>query len=271
MERMQDQTLAVAIRAIGSADFPVALSAFLAALAQFDNLIVILYRGQDNPSVLHREYKDPIVFTAMDSDYVTANYVLDPFYEMHVAGVASGIYRMFDIAPDRFRQTSYYKLYYDRTTLVDEVAALVRLPHGATITVCLGLDRTSERKFTRHELERLRSHVSVITTLIELNWQDLGQNVRKTSRSDPSTSERLRQQLANVKNIRLSPRQAEVALLILQGHSSGSIALNLDISANTVKVFRKQLYARCKLSSQAELFATILPLLSNPSANPLSD
>jgi DNA-binding CsgD family transcriptional regulator len=61
--------------------------------------------------------------------------------------------------------------------------------------------------------------------------------------------------------IALSPRQAQVALLILKGHSTLSIGLNLGLSPQTVKVFRKQLYARCGISSQAELFALMLPLL----------
>jgi DNA-binding CsgD family transcriptional regulator len=62
----------------------------------------------------------------------------------------------------------------------------------------------------------------------------------------------------------LSQRQAEVALMILQGHSSPSIGLHLNISPQTVKVFRKQLYSRCGLSSQAELFALMMPLLERP-------
>ncbi|MGX7871756.1 helix-turn-helix transcriptional regulator [Mesorhizobium sp. ORM6] len=59
----------------------------------------------------------------------------------------------------------------------------------------------------------------------------------------------------------MSKRQAEVALLILQGHSSPSIGLNLGVSPQTVKVFRKQLYNKCSLSSQAELFALMMPIL----------
>ena len=59
----------------------------------------------------------------------------------------------------------------------------------------------------------------------------------------------------------LSRRQAEVALMILRGHSSVSIGLGLGISPQTVKVFRKQLYRKCGISSQAELFTLLLPLL----------
>ena len=72
---------------------------------------------------------------------------------------------------------------------------------------------------------------------------------------------RLRRVLARSHSIHLSQRQAQVALLILQGHSSVSIGLRLGVSAQTVKVFRRQIHARCGISSQAELFALLLPLL----------
>ena len=53
-----------------------------------------------------------------------------------------------------------------------------------------------------------------------------------------------------------------MALLILRGHSSPSIGLRLGLSPQTIKVYRRQLYAKCGLSSQAELFALMLPLLN---------
>jgi DNA-binding NarL/FixJ family response regulator len=42
-----------------------------------------------------------------------------------------------------------------------------------------------------------------------------------------------------------------------------SIGLRLAVSPQTVKVFRRQLYARCAIATQAELFALMLPLLKN--------
>ncbi|MFD1807210.1 helix-turn-helix transcriptional regulator [Gemmobacter lanyuensis] len=71
--------------------------------------------------------------------------------------------------------------------------------------------------------------------------------------------------------IRLSRRQAEVALLILRGHSTQSIGLRLNLSPQTIKVFRKQLYAKCGLTSQAELFALMVPLLKATQRGPRPD
>ena len=75
-------------------------------------------------------------------------------------------------------------------------------------------------------------------------------------------SQRLQHKLAGEHGVQLSPRQAEVALYILRGHSSQSIGKALGISGQTVKVFRRQLYAKCAVSSQAQLFALLLPLLT---------
>ncbi len=262
-EERQDKALAEAIRALGRDAFPAVLSNFLRQCAEFDNLIVILYQDQHTPTVLYREYKDAIVYGAMDSEYITGNFVLDPFYEAHMQGVESGLYRLFDLAPDRFRQTSYFKLYYEKTTLVDEIAAFVKLGSGITITACMGTDRSSGRVFTKSQFVALNRHVAVITSLIDINWRQFQPAPLTRPAASTPVVERLMDQLSAVKSIRLSARQAEVALLILQGHSSGSIALILGISANTVKVFRKQLYAKCSLSSQAELFALIVPILSS--------
>jgi DNA-binding CsgD family transcriptional regulator len=261
-EGRQDQALAEAIRALGSAEFPAKLSSFMRQCAEFDNFILILYQNQDNPVVLYREYKDAIVYDAMDSEYVTTNFLLDPFYEAHSRGAASGLYRIFDLAPDRFRQTSYFKIYYEKTTLVDEIAALAKLGTGTTITACLGTDRSSGRMFTKAQFAALNRHAGVIISLIEMNWRHVRDERIESVVSRKPLADRLREQLASVRNIRLSARQSEVAILILQGHSSGSIGLILGISTQTVKAFRKQLYLKCGLSSQAELFAAILPLLS---------
>ncbi|WP_315984077.1 LuxR C-terminal-related transcriptional regulator [Aliamphritea spongicola] len=44
----------------------------------------------------------------------------------------------------------------------------------------------------------------------------------------------------------------------MQGHSSKSIADNLNISAGTVKVHRKNIHARLKTSTQSEIFTLFL-------------
>jgi DNA-binding CsgD family transcriptional regulator len=53
----------------------------------------------------------------------------------------------------------------------------------------------------------------------------------------------------------LSPREAQIAELMLAGCSSEAIALRLDISRHTVKDHRKRIFRKLGIGSLAELFA----------------
>ena len=259
-ETHRDTRLAQAINAIGNNGFAGNLAGYIRACINYDNLIVIAYQGEATPEILFREFVDPVVYQHIDDVYVTANYVLDPFYKAHLQGVHAGLHRLFDLAPDRFKQTSYFKTYYEQTTLVDEVAVFARTRTGITITVCIGTDQSSGRTFKKNELFSLKNTAATIAALVESHWQKFQM---KQSQPKGPVVDRLRQILADLHNVQLSPRQAEVAMLVLQGHSSTSISLNLGVSMHTVKVFRRQLYAKCAISSQAQLFVMLLPLISD--------
>ncbi|MCY1250836.1 Bacterial regulatory protein, luxR family [compost metagenome] len=55
----------------------------------------------------------------------------------------------------------------------------------------------------------------------------------------------------------VSVREAEVIRLMLKGHSTKSIARHLGNSPETVKVHRKRIYSKLKISSQGELFSLL--------------
>ena len=59
----------------------------------------------------------------------------------------------------------------------------------------------------------------------------------------------------------LTPREHEVAVHILKGHSSKSLAREINISPETVKIHRRNIYRKLEISSQSELFARFLNTL----------
>jgi DNA-binding CsgD family transcriptional regulator len=67
--------------------------------------------------------------------------------------------------------------------------------------------------------------------------------------------------MAHFGTSRLSEREAEVARLILQGHSSKVIARMLGNSPETVKVFRKRIHTKLGLATSAGLFSLFLSAL----------
>ncbi len=177
---------------------------------------------------------------------------------MHTGNAAEGLYRLSDIAPDRFKRNEYYATYYRRTTLIDEMVFLAHPAPGVTMTICVGRDASSQRRFSARVRDQLQAVAPIAVALANRHWS----NLQSASEADGfAVVEMLRDRLKREKAVALSPRQSEIAFLILKGHSSVSIGLLLGISPQTVKVIRKQLYKKCAISSQAELFSLLAPYL----------
>ncbi|NUB45300.1 helix-turn-helix transcriptional regulator [Fertoebacter nigrum] len=250
--------LAQTIRRLGQNGFESALRDFLHRCLPFDNIIVMAYRDAGPPQALFRQADGPQVFAAMDTTYLAGAYLLDPYHDLHLARAPAGAYRLRDVAPDAFQRSRYFLDYYQQTTLIDEIGFVAYPVAGVSLNICLGRDASSGQNFAPREIETASRIAPIVTALAEAHWAGLvGQ-----PGPAPDVPDQLTRAALAAHGIRLSQRQAEVALLILRGHSSVSIGLRLGVAAQTVKVFRKQLYARCGISSQAELFALMLPLLT---------
>lgn len=249
--------MAAAIRFLDSPGFEAALWDMFRPVATPDNLIILAYRDAGPPQIIHTKADHPSVFAALDRTYVAGAYLLDPFYDLHLHRVTAGAYRLRDVAPDAFHRSRYFSEYYEQTTLIDELSFVAYPAQGVSINICIGRDASSGQTFTARQIAACQRIAPIVTVLAERHWAGI------MPREGPATdvTDRLIRAAQANHGIRLSPRQAEVALLILRGHSSVSIALRLNVAAQTVKVFRKQLYSRCAISSQAELFALMLPLL----------
>jgi DNA-binding CsgD family transcriptional regulator len=248
--------LAAAIAGLRQEGFGEAVWALCDALAAPDNMIVMAYQDSGPPLVLLSRAENAKVFALLETGYLAGAYRLDPYYELHLARAKDGAYRIRDIAPDAFQRSRYFIEYFGATTLIDEIAFVVPLAEGLSLNICLGRDSQSGRAFNAAEEAACQRMAPVLTALARAEWRGLE---RRTGA--PEDTPTLLIQAARERGIQLSPRQSMVALLILRGHSTASIGLRLGVSPQTVKVFRKQLYQRCGISSQAELFSLLLPLL----------
>ena len=257
LPNLAESRLAEAITRVGHDRFEAALWDLFLALVRPDNLIILAYRDSGPPTVLYRRTGDPQVFAELDHTYIAGAFRLDPYFDLHLQRAPGGVYRLREIAPDAFHRSRYYLDYYEQTTLLDEITFVVWPAPGVSLNLCLGRDATSGRAFTPTEMETCQRLSPVILALAGLHWPGLAESVGPAEDTAAVLADAARRR----HGIALSPRQAEVALLILRGHSTVSIALRLGLSPQTVKVFRKQLYGRCAISSQAELFALMLPLL----------
>jgi DNA-binding CsgD family transcriptional regulator len=251
---------AKALQDVGSNTFWPTMVEYLFTCLPFDNAIVIVFRNDAQPEVLHRRITGPDVFRFLEDVYLPAAYLLDPVYHFHLREKKAGIYRLLEMAPDQFVRSHYYEWYYGRIGITDEVSIVLPLSSDTTLTISMGTDSSTGAVFGMHTLDDILNHEPMIMALLQHHWS-IHPRVPSMSRAVLPAKQSLVVGLRETKGIKITTRQAEVALLILQGHSSISIATSLGIAATTVKVFRRQLYERCGVSSQAELFALLFPIL----------
>ncbi len=260
----KEAMLATAITSLNTSNFPDRLNAWLQNCLTYDNITILAYfQNQPPVSMMFKSYQ-PKVHENMSRVYLAGAYLLDPFYDLHINNTPAGVYRLSDIAPDNFRRNQYFLEYYGNTTMVDEFAFISNPSPGISLHVCLGRDSNSNKRFTTRELANAHQIAPLVTALTCAHWKDL---MAEDEMAEGEFVASLIRATNHAHGISLSPRQAEVAMLVLRGHSSVSIGLRLGISYQTVKVFRKQLYRKCNISSQAELFNLMLPILGSLSTN----
>lgn len=252
--------LASTIKSLNTEGFARDLNRWLRTLVNHDNTTILAYFQDQIPLLLMTDAITLDVHRHMKNVYLAGAYLLDPFYEIHQSQKVAGMYHIWDIAPDQFIRNQYFIEYYRRTTIIDEIGFVVWLSAKKSIHVCLGRDIRSNQRFSKRERAEALKAFPVIEALVNSHWTNLRFG---SDKGQESLTQRMVRLVAQVHGIKLTGRQAEVALLVLKGHSSNSIGLRLGISTQTVKVFRKQLYKRCEVSSQAELFNLMLPVLSS--------
>jgi DNA-binding CsgD family transcriptional regulator len=261
------QHFATALAALETPDFAPSLLRALACVAEFDFSVTFAYRGEAAPVDLHDDFpadrRDVLV-----TDYQAGPYLLDPFYHAGRDGVPSGLHRMRELAPDRFYQSQYYRSYYARTGLAEEIGFF--LAPGNDIRLVISLMRDGHRTiFPAREVHRLQIVAPVVIAAAERNWRSL-----ELAPPDQGDAEGRRGMNALPAGLDLSTlfdafgqkpltrREREVGALVLRGHSSEAIARQLKIAPGTVKIHRKNIYAKLGIASQAELFSRFLSALT---------
>jgi DNA-binding CsgD family transcriptional regulator len=236
-----------------------ALTDLLRQVVPFTYSVTFAYRGPDRPVSLHDDFP-PGKRTVFVTDYVAGPYLLDPLYLAAVKPVPPGLYRLRDMAPDRFYQGEYYRNYYARTGLAEEIGYIIDLPERTALV--LSLMRT-EKRFSRKEFLALEALFPVVAAVARRQWAGLCRQFGK----DPGTAgphgkgKQMAYDLGRFGEGTLTSREREVAEFTLKGHSAESTSQILGISPGTVRIHRRNIYAKLRINSQGELFSRFLSTL----------
>jgi DNA-binding CsgD family transcriptional regulator len=248
-------TLGRSIDAIGGEAFPRTLVDALKSLTDFDYSVAFAYYQSEKPLCLFHTFSSDKRVVFVD-DYLKGPYLLDPFFKACSHHVDTGLYRLREIAPDRFYQSEYYRSYYVQTGLSDEICYTFYLPKGVAVVISLMRSGESSR-FTAKEVRLLESVVPIVISLAQRHWRDVPEKFDlETAASEPHDERSLIENtVSTLFGKRITPRETQVVAQVLEGHSSDSIANNLGITVGTVRIHRRNIYAKLQISSQQELFA----------------
>lgn len=256
--------LADAVNALETDAFPPLLDTAIRELVPFDNSMLFAYAPGHRPIGVYSDIVSDEDTEIIIGKYVLGPYLLDPFYAEVQRGRTAGFADLATIAPDAFTETEYFERHYRRTRIRDEIGFFMGLTGDVTAVLSI-TRRGNSHEFNTLEIKLLEQVAELVSAIGRKHWADLANCFdQPAAQADPESDllGPVEQALINLKENTLSDRQAEIIHYLLKGHSTESIALHLDISAETVKVHRRNAYANLGISSQAELFSIFIEHLS---------
>lgn len=256
------------ISRIDEDDLPKQVVAALATLVRFDLACVFVYRERTNPIHVFDTFPDRKSRQGL-INYTTSTYVLNPFYNAYLRGLKTGVYRMRNLAPDAYFKSEYFKNYKAKITRSEEIGYITQDWPPGMQEVCLALELlrgelievslsqpAGKDRFSDYDVRALDAVIPFLAAVFNRYWK------RHRSRfvaSSPEAS--LDDAFSRFGGSILSPREREITQLLLRGHSTVSISMQLGISTTTVKTHRKHLYEKLGISTHYELFSRFLDSL----------
>ena len=246
----------VAIGRLLAADTDAAMAATLvdavSMIVNHEGTCLLAFHNDARPEVLHHSL-EPAGEEHYLRRYLDGPYLLDPLYQLAIREVKPGLCRFRDELPDRFRASEYYRQYCERTHLLDEMDFLFEVSSRTTLVLVVG---RRDRMFTQAELRRLELFAPTVHAALKSIWA-LRSN-KHVGDDDGHFHRRLTRCFAQFGTGVLTDRERQISQYLLRGHSSKSIARELEIAPGTVMVHKRNLFAKLGISSQYELFALLI-------------
>lgn len=252
------EALAAAISEIGTPAFAGALLDAIQMRCSFDSALMVLYARRRRPDILIDRLSHARRENSAES-YIRGAYLLDPFYARARRLKAPALLRMRDIAPEAFDASEYFVSYYKQSSVVDELNYLV--PIADRRVVAIAFERSSLRPpFSPDDIENCTSLLPVVAALVTRHVTTPGAPL-PPNQGEPE-HDRLEAVLKGFGSEVLTRRECEVVQLMLSGYSASAIAGLLELSVETIRVHRRNIYEKLRISSLAELFSMALKAIS---------
>lgn len=246
------------IAGIGRLDFQDRLTQSLKQCIKIEAGLILLYRRDSAPKILFNDWRTHRGLLDIQH-YLEGPYRQDPFYQLAFDNEDDGLYRLSQIAPNDFSRSAYYTNYYRHSGLVDEFNFLISLDTQTKVAISVCRSQSNPR-FSSDEADMLNSVSSLLQSAVIRHWRDLRPELLDDDGG--MLQKALARAINNFGRSILTERECEVAQLVLRGYSLKGAADLLGISPATVKLHRRNLYAKLDVNSQTELFSLFIDAVS---------
>jgi DNA-binding CsgD family transcriptional regulator len=248
-----------AVLAIGRPSFPQALLDTLRRVADVGHCMVFTFNGERATRCLLDIGNIPIG-ADLGVAYAGHFHLADPNRETIFRERERSSPILLPTFARRMYGERYRKIFFEDSEIVDKFATAIWIE-----STCFYVNfyrTTAQGRFARVQLERLLQLSPAIGAAVARHFQD---DVGDQAVPDHDPFGKLARLFASRPPLtRLTEREKEVCLRILAGFSSEAISVDLGIGLHSTLTYRKRAYDKLGISSQNELFAIALRLLTPP-------
>ncbi len=251
---------------------PEVLGRALSTLIDFEYSVMFIYRGRGGPIHIHDTFDGPQARAGI-ANYVKSTYALNPLYHAYQCGLKTGVYRLRDLVSEERVDRALLrnpKVCMDPAEEIgyltdgwpaghEELCIALELPGGECAEGTLS-QKAAHGCFADKDIASVSPVIPFLTAAVRRHWRRARlmylSNGQDTEADDA---------LPAFRRHGLSPRERELAQLLLRGHSSASVGHRLGISTTTVKTPRKNLYSKLGIATQCEFFSLFRDALGKAS------
>lgn len=246
------------MQAAGTQRFAELVALVLRRSCEFDLIHISLNSLGRTPIELFSPTRTRVYIDAM-ALYIAGAYALDPFLLHWERNPSTWSKPLCEVMPHGFTRSKYYSMFYSSLQLVDELYTAIRIDDERWVAISMG--RIEGGKFGRSTLIALKDRLELLESGFRLNRRLYPEQYNVDDNNTNNEKSAVEKAFERFGARRLTPRERQVCWLLLSGHSSKSIAMELDLSPGTIKVHRKNIYAELGCNSLSDLFSQFISQL----------
>lgn len=237
-------------------------------ITPIDSAIIMLFRADLAPTVLFQRLH-PAEMTSFEEVYLGGAYLLSPLYRQFPS-LDSGFYRLGALEHQDFEVSDFGLAYFNESGLCNDANFLHKIDRDTAIVASFGRQQL-RIPFSDQELHFLHVAEPVFRSALSKHWSTRRLLDTSNTAKKGSTHNLLKSSLERFANSVLTEREQTVLGLMLEGKPSKTSAKEMQVSVDTERGHRKNIYAKLAVSSQAQLFSLIFEVLSDVALDDESD